>query len=102
MFLSLPHCSLDIFGTEKCVNHGGKYKLEFPAKFRFYGSEKFIKLTKKLNKDQRKLKGNCKTLSEVKCIQISDKTCLIWLATERVYYREVKKRFCYESLTVIS
>ena len=56
MFLSLPHCTLNIFTTGKCVNHGGEYVLEIPASFRFYEPEKAIKQAKKQNnKDQRKL-----------------------------------------------
>ena len=43
----------------------------------------------KNNKDQRKLKRNCKTLSKVKCIQISCKKCVVWLVIWRVHYREV-------------
>ena len=42
MFLSLPHCALDIFATGKHINHGGEYGLEIPANFHFYGTEKAI------------------------------------------------------------
>ena len=63
MFLSLPHCSLDIFATGTHVNRGGKYGLEIPANFYFYGSEKANWLK---NKDWRNLKQNRKTLSKVK------------------------------------
>ena len=47
MFLSLPHCALDIFATGKCVNHGGECKLEIPPNFHLHGPEKAIKLAKK-------------------------------------------------------
>ena len=68
-----------------------KYGLKIPANF--YGPEKTIKLTKKENnKDRRKLKGNCKTLSKVKCIQISYKKCLLWPLIGRVCHREVSSR----------
>ena len=42
MFMSLPHCALDIFVTVKRINHGGGYGLEIPANFHFYGPEKAI------------------------------------------------------------
>ena len=47
MVPSLPHCALDIFATEKRVNHGEKYKREIPAIFCFYVPEKVVKLAKK-------------------------------------------------------
>ena len=47
MFLSLPHCALDIFATGKRVKHGGEYRLEIPADFHLYVPEKAIKLAKK-------------------------------------------------------
>ena len=47
MFLSLSHCTLDIFATEKRVNYGIEYGLKIPANFHFYGHEKAIKLAKK-------------------------------------------------------
>ena len=49
MFLSLPHCFLDIFATEKRVDHRCEYGLEIPANFHFHALEKAIKLTKKEN-----------------------------------------------------
>ena len=61
----LPHCNLDIFPTGKRVSHRGKYEIEIPANFNFYGPKKAIKLAKKQNEDERKLKGNCETLSKV-------------------------------------
>ena len=71
MFLSLPYCALKILATGKRVNNEGKYSLEIPANFHFYGPKKVIKLAEKYNyKDRRKIKRNCKTLSKVKCIQI--------------------------------
>ena len=42
IFLSLPHCVLDIFVTGKRINRGGGYGLEIPANFYFYGPEKVI------------------------------------------------------------
>ena len=42
-----PHCTLNIFATEKHGNHGGKYVLEIPANFHFYAPEKTIKLAKR-------------------------------------------------------
>ena len=45
MFLSLLRCALDVFSTEKRVNHGGEYGMEILAIFLFYGPEK-IKLAK--------------------------------------------------------
>ena len=44
MFLSLRHCTLDVFATGK---HGGKYRLEIHANFHFCRPEKAIKLAKK-------------------------------------------------------
>ena len=44
MFLSLPHCALDILATGKRVNDGGEYRLEIPETFYFYGPEKFIQV----------------------------------------------------------
>ena len=46
MFLSLPHCTLDIFAPVKGVNCGSEYGLEVPEKFHFYGPEKTINLDK--------------------------------------------------------
>ena len=46
MFLSLPHCILDIFAPVKGVNCGSEYRLEVPGKFHFYGPEKTINLDK--------------------------------------------------------
>ena len=48
MFLSLPHCGLDIFSTEKRVNYGGEHGLKIPADIPFYVTEKTIKLGKKI------------------------------------------------------
>ena len=47
MLLSLPHCALDIFATEKRVNHRGEYELEITANFHFDIPENAIKLAKK-------------------------------------------------------
>ena len=47
MFLSLRHCTLNIFATGKLINHGGKYRLEIYANFHFYRPEKATKLAKK-------------------------------------------------------
>ena len=64
-FMCLPLCDLDIFATGKCFNHGGTYGLECRANFHFYGPEKVYKQAKEWsNKDQRKLKRNCNTLSK--------------------------------------
>ena len=49
MFLSLPHCNLDIFSTGKHVNHGDDYGLEILANFPLYGPENAIKLAKNEN-----------------------------------------------------
>ena len=40
MFLSLPHCALDIFVTRRRVNHGGGYGLDIPTSFNFYGPKR--------------------------------------------------------------
>ena len=40
MFLSLPHCALDIFVSRKRFNHGGGYKLDIPTNFNFYGAKR--------------------------------------------------------------
>ena len=48
--LSLSHCALDIFATEKYVNHRGEYGLEIPTNLQslhIHGPEKAIKLPKK-------------------------------------------------------
>ena len=64
-FMCLPLCDLDIFATGKCFNHGGKYGLVCRANFHFYGPEKVSKQAKEWNnKDQRKFKRNCNTLSK--------------------------------------
>ena len=47
MFLSLRHCTLDVFATGKHINHGDKYRLEIHANFHFCRPEKAIKLAKK-------------------------------------------------------
>ena len=61
MFLSLPHCALDIFVTGKRINRGGEYGLEIRANFYFYGPEKAINwLKNKINKIEGKLKENVK------------------------------------------
>ena len=61
MFLSLPHCALDIFVTGKRINRGGGYGLEIPANFYFYDPEKAINwLKNKINKIEEKLKENVK------------------------------------------
>ena len=44
MFLSLVRCALDVFATEKRINHRGEYGMEIPVIFLFYGPEKIIKL----------------------------------------------------------
>ena len=46
MILFLLRCALDVFATEKHVNHGGEYGMEIPLIFLFYGPEKIIKLAK--------------------------------------------------------
>ena len=93
MFLSLPHCALEIFATGKCVNHGDEYGLEITENFHFYGPEKAINLAKKQNvKDWRKLKRICKTLSKIKCIQIPYKKYFIWSVIGCVHYKEVSSR----------
>ena len=47
LFLSMPHCALDIFATRKRVYHGGEHAREIPAIFHFYVPEKANELTKK-------------------------------------------------------
>ena len=47
MFLSLRHCTLDVFATGKHINHGDKYRLEIHANFHFCRPEKAIKPAKK-------------------------------------------------------
>ena len=121
-FLSLLHYALDIFATRKYVNHRDEYGLVIPTNLQslhFHGPEKAIKLAKKYNnKDQRNLKRNCKTLSKVKCIQISCKKCLILdvFPIERSFLGDnvscdlescalkesTTKRFGYESFFAIS
>ena len=66
--------------------------MEIPENFNFYGPKNVSKLVKKLNKDSRKLKRNCETLSKVKCVQISYKKCLICPVIGNVHYREVRSR----------
>ena len=53
---------LDIFATEKCVNHGGEYGLEFPSNFHFYGPEKATLnwLKNKIKKIEENLNENVK------------------------------------------
>ena len=52
MFLSLPHCTLDIFG----INHGDEYGRQISADFPVYGPVKAIELAKEQNnKDRKKL-----------------------------------------------
>ena len=61
MFLSLPHCALNIFVTGKRINHGGGYELEIPANFYFHGPQKAItRLKNKINKIEEKPKENIK------------------------------------------
>ena len=50
IFLYLSHCALDIFATEKHVNHRDEYGLEIPTNLQFlncHGPEKTIKLGRK-------------------------------------------------------
>ena len=93
IFLSLPHCALEIFATGKLVDHGGEYGMEMPVNFHFYEPKKAIKLAKKRsNKNRRKLKRNRKTSCEVKCIQISDNRCIRWSVIGCIHYAEVSSR----------
>ena len=94
MFLSLLHCILKIFATEKCINFGVEYGLEIPATFHFYDPEKSLEQAreKQNSKDRRKLQRNCKILSKIQCIQIFYKKCLIWPAIRCVAYREANSR----------
>ena len=53
IFLSLSHCALVIFATGKHDNHSDEYGLEIPTNLQslhFHGSEKAIKLAKKVKK----------------------------------------------------
>ena len=62
----LAMCTLDIFATGKCVNRGGENGLEIPSNFHFYGPEKAIKMTKKLNKKDQRIKTEQRSnLSEI-------------------------------------
>ena len=45
MFLSLLHCTLNIFGTGKLVNHGDD-GLEILVNFQFNGHERAVKVAK--------------------------------------------------------
>ena len=59
MFLSLPHCTLEIVVTGKRINRGSGYGLEIPANFHVYGPEKAINwLKNKINNIEEKLKKN--------------------------------------------
>ena len=61
MFLSLSHRALNIFVTGKRINRGGRYGLEIPANFYFYGPKKVINwLKNKINKIEKKLKESVK------------------------------------------
>ena len=40
LYLSLPHCYLELEVTGKRVNRVGGYGLKIPARSRFYGPEK--------------------------------------------------------------
>ena len=58
IFLSVPHCALDIFVTGKRINRGATYRLEILANSDFYGPEKAINwLKNKIGKIEEKLKG---------------------------------------------
>ena len=95
MSLILPHCVLDIFPTGKCINHGGEYGLENTVNFHFYRPKKSLNWPKnKITKS--KLQRNCKTLSQVKFIQISYKKCLTWLVIGCIRYRKVSSRRYFE------
>ena len=53
VFLSLSHCALGIFATGKKVNHRDEYGLEIPTNLQslhFHGTEKAVKLAKKVKK----------------------------------------------------
>ena len=59
MFLSLPHCTLEIVVTGKRINRGSGYGLEIPANFHVYGPEEAINwLKNKINNTEEKLKKN--------------------------------------------
>ena len=47
IFLFLLRFTLNTFATGKRINHSGKYGLEIPANFHFYGPEKTLKLIEK-------------------------------------------------------
>ena len=54
MFLSLPHCALDIFVTGNRIILGGGYGLKIPANFYFYDPKKALNwLKNKTNKNRR-------------------------------------------------
>ena len=78
MFLSRPPLQFGCICNWKCVKRGGECGLEIPAIFLFYVPENVIKLAKnKYNRDRRKLKRICKTMSKVKCIDVSYMTCYL-------------------------
>ena len=61
MFLSVPHCALDIFVTEERINRGARYRLGILANFDFYGPERDINwLKNEISKIEHKLKENVK------------------------------------------
>ena len=53
-FLSLPDEALDIFATEKRVNHGDEQGLEILANLILYGADSAIKLIKKKRQRSKK------------------------------------------------
>lgn len=53
-FLSLPDEALDIFATEKRVNHGDEQGLEIRANLILYGTDSAIKLIKKKRQRSKK------------------------------------------------
>ena len=57
LYLSLPHCYLELEDTGKRVNHCGGYEVEIPARFCFYGPEKATQwLETRLTKIEQQLK----------------------------------------------
>ena len=57
IFLSLSYIALSIFAAGKHVNHSDEYGLEIPTNLQslhFHGTEKAVKLAKKVKKQRSK------------------------------------------------
>ena len=59
MFLSLPHCSIEVEDVGKRINRGGGYGLEIPVQYHFFAPAKTIDwLKKKLETVEKELDCN--------------------------------------------